>query len=92
MTSRQCKASMPCRTNVAKNDISLDLAKVRADGISLEDHLYPELQNIKFWYEGFDLKEGSTAGRVSFIVVKSEAADALKTAFLQIRRLCKSAK
>src|SRR5215207_2254680 len=60
-------------TNVAKNEISIDLAKIRRNGISLEDHLYPELQNIKLWYSGFDLSEGSTAGRVYYIVVKREA-------------------
>ena len=76
-------------TNVSKNDISIDLAKVRPDGISLEDHIYPELQTIKIWYAGFDLAEGSTAGRVYQIVVKHEAGDAIKTALLQAKRLCK---
>jgi hypothetical protein len=77
-------------TDVAKNDISIDLAKVRPDGIALEDHLYPELENIKFWYAGFDLTQGSTDGRIFYVVVKREAADAIKSALIQIQRLCKA--
>ena len=76
-------------TNVSKNDISIDLGKVRADGISLEDHIYPELQTVKVWYSGFDLSEGSTEGRIYYIVVKRDAGDAIKMALVQIRRLCK---
>ncbi|HUR99215.1 MAG TPA: hypothetical protein VMZ26_14200 [Pyrinomonadaceae bacterium] len=79
-------------TNVSKNDIIIDLAKVRADGISLEDHIYPELQSIKIWYAGFDLAKGSTAGRIYYIVAKLEAAGAIKTALVQIQRQCKSPK
>jgi hypothetical protein len=75
-------------TSVSKNDISIDLAKVRPDGISLEDHIYPELQSIKIWYAGFDLAEGSTAGRIYYVVVKTEAGEAIKSALLQMKRLC----
>ena len=78
-------------TSVSKNDITIDLAKVRADGISLEDHIYPELGTIKIWYSGFDLSEGSTDGRIYYIVAKHDAGDAVKTALMQMQRLCKAA-
>jgi len=80
----------PTRTTYSsKEDFLVDLTKVRTEGISLEDHLYPEVQNIRFWYAGFDLSGGSTAGSVFYIVVKQEAAGALRAAFVQIQQLCK---
>jgi len=80
----------PTRTTYsAKDDILIDVTKVRPDGISLEDHLYPELHTVRFWYSGFDLDQGSANGSVYYIVVKQAAAEALKTAFVQIQRFCK---
>ncbi len=76
-------------TNVSKNDVSINLAKVRADGISLEDHIYPELQTIKLGYVGSGLTPQTTDGRVYYIVVKRDAGDAMRTALLQIQGLCK---
>jgi len=75
-------------TNAAKYDTSVDMAKIRPDGVSVEDHIYPELQTIRLWYSGFDLAPGSTNGRVVEIVVKLEAAKAIKTALMQIQRQC----
>ena len=79
----------PTRTTyAAKDDIKIQIQDVRAEGIALEDHIYPEIQTIKIWMTGFDLTEGSSAGRIYDIVVKREAGDALKTALMQIQRSC----
>ena len=75
-------------TNAAKDETSIDLTKVKPDGISLEDHIYPELQTIKISMSGSDLTQGSANDRLVEIVVKREAADAIKTALMQIARLC----
>ncbi len=79
----------PTRTTyAAKDDIKIQMPDIRPDGISLEDHIYPELQTIKIWMTGFDLTEGSTAGRMYDIVAKRDAGDAIKSALIQVQRLC----
>jgi hypothetical protein len=76
-------------TNVVKTDIAIDLIKIRPDGISVENHIYPELRTLQIWMSGFDLSRDSNNGRVYEIVVKTEAAEPIKTALVRIQRLCK---
>jgi hypothetical protein len=75
-------------THQSKDDIAIQMDKIRSDGISLEDHIYPELQTIRIWMNGFDLTEGSNDGRVHEIVVRHDASGAIKTALMRIQRLC----
>ena len=75
-------------THEIKDDTSIQMDKIRPDGISLLDHIYPDLQTIKIWMSGFDLTEGSNNGRVFEIVVKQEASASIKVGLVQIQRLC----
>ncbi|MEO6333840.1 MAG: hypothetical protein ABIO91_02565 [Pyrinomonadaceae bacterium] len=74
--------------NDVKQDTSFDISKVRVDGISAVDHIYPELRTIQVRTGGVDLTSASGAGLVYEIVVKQDAGDAIRTALTQVQRLC----
>ncbi len=66
--------------NSVKEEISFDNSLIAPDGITVTDHVYPEIQTL-------ELKLTNDA-RIVEIVVKREASDAMKAAIMQIRRLC----
>ena len=75
-------------THQLKDDTSIQMDKVRPDGITLRDHIYPHVRTIQIWMSGFDLEAGSNNGRIYEIVVKHEASEPIKAALVQIQRLC----
>jgi hypothetical protein len=70
-----------------KDDVSFDTRTMDLDGIVVTEHIYPELQTMELRLVSDEKKEGAQ-NRVIEIVVKREAGDAIKSAFLQVRRLC----
>ncbi|PYT01638.1 MAG: hypothetical protein DMF63_01980 [Acidobacteria bacterium] len=73
--------------NTVKDDIEIDAAIMSKDHIKLLDHIYPELRTIEI-----NLKNSQTTGvgdsRIIELVVKAEAADAIRTALIQSARIC----
>lgn len=67
-------------TNSVKEDILFDVARLASDGISVSDHIYPEIQTLELKF--------ADDRRIVEIVVKREASDAIKTALTRIQRLC----
>jgi hypothetical protein len=67
-------------TNTVKDDISFDMSRISADGINIADHIYPELQTLELKF--------ADDGRIVEVVVKTGASEALRSALIQIRRLC----
>ena len=72
--------------NAVKDDVSFDARTIAGEGITVNEHIYPELQivELRLGSEG----NGSDATRVIEITVKREATDGIKAALLQVRRLC----
>jgi len=78
-------------TNAVKENLALDTSRIEPDGIAVTDHVYPELEII-------EVRLGHTAGaeqaaitgpvNIFELVVKRDAADAIKTALYQVARLC----
>ena len=74
-------------TSTVKDDVSLNLAHVGPDSISIVDNIYPELQTLEIRVADPAIKEGGDA-RLIELVVEHEASDAIKSALLQANRLC----
>ena len=75
--------------NTAKDDVSIDAALVTSAGTKLSDHIYPELQTIEILAKTDGLS-GLGDERPIELVVKREAAKAIRTALLQIAQGCAS--
>jgi len=69
-------------TTTIKDDVAIDLGSFSPDGVTLTDHIYPELGTIELRSE---LKQGAI---VTEIVVKRVAGDAIKTALIRAISLC----
>lgn len=80
-------------TNAVKEEIAFDPSQIESDGIALTDHVYPELQTIEVRSRraaGADGATTTTHGNIIELVVKREAADAIRAALYQVGRLCPS--
>jgi len=73
--------------NTAKEEVAIDAALMSNDRVKLTDNVFPELQTIEI-----ALKTGQVSGlgddRVIELVVKSEAAKAIRTALVRLAGGC----
>jgi len=74
-------------TSTLKDDLSLNLAHLRPNSITIADHVYPELLILEIRVADPAIKEAGHA-RLIELVVEHEASDAIKSALLQANRLC----
>lgn len=72
------------RVHTTKQDVAFDLSHVPADGISVTDHIFPEFQTIVLRYH----KDPAPPREIE-IVVKYEAAEAIKSALSQALVFCR---
>jgi len=73
--------------NATKDDVSIDAAPMTDAGVKLSDHVYSELQTIEIGARTGDVS-GLSDDRPIEMVVKREAAKAIRMALLQIARGC----
>lgn len=77
------------KTKLVKSEVDLDAARIEPDGIEIVDHVLPEFQTVVI-RERFGPSVPPAAGtsRSVEIVVKHEAAAAIKTALERFRDHC----
>lgn len=69
------------RTNKVTQNVSIDVSRIAADGITIEDYLDPDLRALIV---------SLTNGSKTEIIVRHDAAGAIRTAFARLRTACSS--
>jgi hypothetical protein len=73
--------------NTVKEDVDVDSRLMSKDNVAIVDNVYPELRTIEI-----SVRNAQTTGigdnRIIELVVKQEAADAIRSALIQSHRLC----
>lgn len=77
------------KTKRVKSEVDLDAARIEPNGIEIVDHVLPEFQTVVI-HERFgpSVPPAAGASRAIEIVVRYEAAAAIKTAFERFRDHC----
>jgi len=73
--------------NTAKEEVTVDAKLLSNDSVKLSDNVYPELQTIEIGLKTGDAT-GTGVDRVIELVVKLEAAKAIRAALIQLARDC----
>ncbi len=85
-TSGQDVMGVTRRTHTVKQEIAFDLSFVESEGIGLTDHIFPEFRLLTVRFRSGD--PSTAAEREVEIVVRQEAAEPIRSAFVHARRLC----
>lgn len=77
------------KTKGVKSEVDLDAARIEPNGIEIVDHVLPEFQTIVIRERfGASVPPAAGSSRSVEIVVKYEAAGAIKTALERFRNYC----
>jgi hypothetical protein len=77
------------KTHSASQQVAFDLPFIEQDGVAVTDYIYPDFQVITIRFrKGSEVSTTSEPSRDLEIIVRREAGEAIRAAFVHARKLC----